>query len=66
MLLSSSKRAFSSTRAITCLPFSAARIKAAMIGESFEVRYRVILIPITRGSSAAWLMNSSTEVENRS
>ena len=41
-------------------------MSAAMIGESFEVRYRVILIPITWGSSAAWLMNSSTVVENRS
>ena len=38
MLLSSSKRAFSSTSAITCLPFSAARISAATTGESLEVR----------------------------
>ena len=37
-LASSSKRALISTRAVTFLPFSAASIRAATIGLSFEVR----------------------------
>ncbi len=61
MLAASSKRALSSTRATTCLPFSAARISDLTTGESPDVRYSVILMPATWGSSAAWAMNTSTE-----
>ena len=53
MLLSSSKRAFSSTSAVTCLPSSAARCSAFTSGDSPPVRYKVCLIASTRGSSAA-------------
>jgi hypothetical protein len=38
MLLASSKRALSSTMAVTCLPFSAARARAFTMGESRPVR----------------------------
>ncbi len=49
----SSKRAFSSTSAVTCLPFSAACISARVIGESPLVRYSVCLMASTLGSLAA-------------
>ena len=39
--------------------------QAATIGLSPEVRYSVILMASTRGSSAAWSMNASTEVGER-
>jgi hypothetical protein len=61
MLGPSSKRAFSSTTAVTCLPFSAARIRARMIGESTLVLYRVCLMASTAGSLAASEMNSTTD-----
>ena len=51
---------------MTSFLFSAALIKAEMIGESFETLYKVIFIAITSGSSAALFMNSSTEVLNKS
>ena len=60
MLGPSSKRAFSSTTAVTCLPFSAARTSARMMGESALVRYSVCLMASTLGSSAAWAMKSTT------
>ena len=66
MLASSSKRAFSSTRAATCTPRSAARMRLRTMGLSPEVRYSVILIVSTRGSSAASRTNASTEVANDS
>ena len=53
MLRASSKRAFNSTTAVTYLPFSAARISAAMIGLLRLVRYRICLMASTSGSSAA-------------
>lgn len=66
MLRSSSKRAFSSTRATTCLPDSAASISDRMIGLCWDVRYSVILMASTLSSRAAWSMNASTEVVNES
>src|ERR1039458_2757908 len=60
------RRAFTSTSAATCLPCSAARTSAETIAVSSEVRYRVCLIASTFGSSAAWVMNASTEVVNES
>ncbi|MNS92399.1 hypothetical protein D3C72_1265350 [compost metagenome] len=56
-LASSSKRAFSSIRAVTFLPFSAASIRAATMGLSLEVRYRVCLMAMTLGSRAACRRN---------
>ena len=64
MFRRSSKRAFSSTRQTACLPFSAASISDGTSAESSEVRYTVILIASTFGSSTACLTNRSTLVEN--
>ncbi len=50
MLLSSSKRAFSSTTTATCLPFSTASSSASTIGELRPSRYSVILMASTSGS----------------
>ena len=61
MLACSSNRAFSSTRATTCLPASAARTSERMIGLSADVRYRVCLIARTSGSRAACSTKASTE-----
>ena len=66
MLACSSKRALISTSASTCLPASAASIKASMMGESPDVRYRVCLMASTWGSSAACSMNRCTLVANES
>ena len=66
MFFFSSKRAFSSTSAATCLPRSAARTSDVMIELSLEVRYSVSLMASTFGSTEAWRMNSSTDVENDS
>jgi hypothetical protein len=46
------------------LPFSAASISDGTSAESSEVRYTVILIASTLGSSTACLTNRSTLVEN--
>jgi hypothetical protein len=66
MLACSSKRALSSTSTATCLPSSAARIRAATIGLWPEVRYRVCLMASTAGSAAAAVMKDSTEVVKES
>ena len=47
-----------------CLPFSAASISDGTSAESSEVRYTVILIASTFGSSTACLTNRSTLVAN--
>src|SRR5258705_18902 len=60
MLFCSSMRALSSTRAVTCLPFCAARASAEMIGLAPLVRYSVCLMARTWGSSAARSMKSTT------
>ena len=60
MLRSSSKRAFSSTMAVTDLPDSAASISARAIGLSRLVRYSVCLMATTFGSRAAWRRNCTT------
>jgi hypothetical protein len=62
MLALSSKRAFSSTSAATCLPPSAARIRDFTMGLSPDVRYSVILMASTCGSTDAWRTSSPTEV----
>ena len=64
MFRRSSKRALSSTRQTACLPFSAASISDGTSAESSEVRYTVILIASTFGSSTACLTNRSTLVAN--
>src|SRR5581483_3467143 len=53
MLTSSLKRAVSSTRTATCLPASAARMRARGMGLSSDVRYIVCLMASTSGSPAA-------------
>ena len=60
MFFSSSKRAFSSTRTATCLPFSAARMSAGRIAESGFVRYSVILIATVFESTEARSIISTT------
>ena len=60
ILCSSSNLAFSSTRTVTCLPFSAASASAAIIGELPLTRYRVCLIARTSGSFAALFTKSIT------
>ena len=60
MFSRSSKRAFSSTMHTACLPFSAARMSEGTSAESSEVRYTVILIASTFGSSTACSTNRST------
>src|SRR6266850_1983019 len=60
MLFCSSLRALSSTSAVTCLPFCAARASAEMIGLAPLVRYSVCLMARTCGSSAARSMKSTT------
>ena len=64
MLVRSSKRAWSSTRATACLPRSVASISAGTIGESSLVRYTVCLIASTLGSATACSTKRSTEVAN--
>ena len=54
MLACSSKRAFTSTSTATCTPRSAARMRLRTMGLSPDVRYSVILMVRTRGSSDAW------------
>ena len=49
ILAASSPRAFSSTSAATCLPLSAARIRALTTGLSPDVLYRVCFIASTPG-----------------
>ena len=66
MLACSSKRAWSSTTAVTCLPAWDARISEATIGLSSPVRYRVCLMASTSGSSAARATKASTEAANDS
>ena len=61
MLAASSKRALSSTSTATCLPLRAAWIRESRITPA-EVRYRVILMASTLGSSAAVRRKRSTEV----
>ena len=51
MLALSSKRALSSTSTATCLPRSAARMSERTIGLSPDVRYSVILMASTCGST---------------
>ena len=53
MFCSSSKRAFSSTTAVTDLPASAAAISALMTADCLPARYNVCLIATTSGSAAA-------------
>ena len=60
MLFSSSKRAFNSTSTVTCLPFSAALISAATMGELPETRYSVCLMASTFSSSAACSIKRTT------
>jgi len=57
MLRFSSKRARSSIMAVTCLPFSAARVSAVTMGESALVRYKVCLMASTSGSLPPWTRN---------
>ncbi|MNC82079.1 hypothetical protein D3C75_1354460 [compost metagenome] len=45
---------------MTFLPFSAASIRAATMGLSLEVRYRVCLMAMTLGSRAACRRNWTT------
>ena len=45
---------------VTSLPALAALIKAATMGESAPVRYKVCLIANTSGATAAWRINSTT------
>ena len=66
MLACSSKRAFSSTSATTCLPDAAAPISACTIGLSAEVRYSDCLMASTSGSAAACSTKASTEDANES
>src|SRR5947209_3942366 len=64
MLFCSSKRAVNSMSATTCLPVSAAWLRARMMGETGPlVRYRVCLMASTCGSAAACSTNSSLDVE---
>ena len=60
ILFSSSNRAFNSTSTVTCLPFSAAAARDAMIGEWLLTRYKVCLIARTFGSFEACLTKSTT------
>ena len=60
MLASSSNRALSSSTTATCLPLRAARTRCLMTSLSFDVRYSVILIARTLGSSDASRRNRST------
>jgi hypothetical protein len=60
ILAASSKRALSSTSAVTDLPISAASQSASTMGLSFDVRYSVCLIATTLGSRAAWLRKRMT------
>src|SRR5215472_18712975 len=66
MLASSSPRALISTTTTTCLPASAASIRASTISESPLVRYRVCLIASTRGSAAADTTSRCTLAVNES
>ena len=61
MLARSSNRACSSTTAVTCLPACDALIRAATIGLSVPVRYRVCLMARTSGSDAARSTKATTE-----
>ena len=63
MLFSSSSRAWSSTRAVTCLPFSAARARALDDRVSSRCGRASVLIARTWGSSAACSMNWTTAAE---
>ena len=65
MFARSSTRAFSSTMHTACLPRSVARISAGTSGVSSDVRYTVILIARTSGSSTAWPTKRSTDVDER-
>ena len=60
MLVSSSKRAISSTTTVTSLPQRAASTSASISTELTPVRYTVCLIETTSGSLAAQRMNSTT------
>ena len=60
MLVSSSKRAMSSTITVTSLPRRAAATSASISVELTPVRYTVCLMATTSGSSAALRMNSAT------
>ena len=60
MFRSSSKRAFSSTTAVTDLPASAASISAAMIGLSLAGAVERLLDRDDVGIGAAWRMNCTT------
>ena len=53
MLAASSNRAFSSIKAVTDFPASAASHNASTIGEFFDVLYNVCFIARTFGSLAA-------------
>uniref|UniRef100_A0A6J7P9C3 Unannotated protein n=1 Tax=freshwater metagenome TaxID=449393 RepID=A0A6J7P9C3_9ZZZZ len=66
MLDCSSKRAFSSTRTATCTPRSAARARLSAMSLSSDIRYSVILIDCTLGSSAAAATKDSTVLPNDS
>ena len=60
ILAASSKRAASSTTAVTRLPLCTAFTRASMTRESLATRYRQILISVTCGSSAAVFNRSIT------
>ena len=60
MLAASSKRARSSTTAVTSLPERAASISPSTSGELASVRYTVCLIASTLGSWAAFWTSSTT------
>ncbi len=60
MLLSSSKRALSSSSTATCLPLAAASMSASTTGALRPTRYSVVLMASTSGSSAAVLTKSTT------
>ena len=61
-LLASSKRAFSSIKAVTFLPFLAALIKAFTMCDSVATLYNVMYISLTSASTAAWLKKLNTGI----
>jgi hypothetical protein len=66
MFALSSKRALSSTTTATCLPFWAALIRCSMTFVWADVRYSVILMARTFGSSLASRRKRSTDEEKDS
>ncbi len=66
MLACSSKRAWSSTTAVTCFPAWQARMREDTTALSCSVRYRVCLMASTSGSAAAAATKASTDPPNDS